>query len=62
MFIEVSVDTTMEYVDLFVEPENDVFVQEPKTYFSWDGLHPSSAGYATWYQSLAPVLKKTLSR
>ena len=61
MFLDVASSSEVTYVDLFKEPEFDVFLQEPKKYFAIDGLHPSAAGYAQWYQSLAPVLKKELT-
>jgi len=60
MYKQVAADTAMVYVDLFQEPADDPFVQNPDMYFAWDGLHPSSAGYALWYQSLSPVLKSLL--
>jgi len=56
MFFAVQADTIMTYVDLFLEPEDDFFTQEPKVYTSWDELHPSSQGYAEWYKRLYPVL------
>ena len=60
MFEAVASDTPLTYVDLFVEPENDPFVAEPSVYLSWDGLHPSAAGYGEWYDSLQPVLAERL--
>lgn len=48
------------YVDLYVEPENDPFVLEPKIYTANDGLHPSNVGYVEWYKKLRPVLRTTL--
>ena len=56
MFIEVASTSEVDYVDLFEEPEHDIFLREPKTYLAFDGLHPSAAGYAYWYKTLAPVL------
>ncbi|MDA8596864.1 SGNH/GDSL hydrolase family protein [Candidatus Pacebacteria bacterium] len=61
LFMEVALDTPLTYIDLFLEPENDPFVTNPKKYLSADGLHPSSAGYAQWYQSLQPVLTNKLT-
>ncbi|MES2749261.1 MAG: SGNH/GDSL hydrolase family protein [Patescibacteria group bacterium] len=60
MFIEVAESEAVTYVDLFQEPEDDVFLKEPKTYLAIDGLHPSAMGYAYWYQVLVPALKETL--
>lgn len=45
------------YVNLFDEPADDPFVSEPKVYLAMDGLHPTSAGYALWYQKLASVVQ-----
>ena len=61
MFLRVAEDTTLTYVDLFLEPEDDVISNNPKTYLSIDGLHPSSAGYALWHKSLKGPLQKILS-
>ena len=61
MFLQVAQDTSLTYVDLFLEPEDDVISNNPKTYLSIDGLHPSSAGYALWYKSLKGPLQKILS-
>jgi lysophospholipase L1-like esterase len=60
MFLTVASETGMTYVDMFLEPEVDIFIQEPKIYTSWDDLHPSSAGYGVWYQSVGPVLNELL--
>ncbi len=62
MFIAVAEETPITYVDLFVEPEKDKFIQKPDVYLSSDGLHPSSAGYALWYESLRPVLESRLEK
>lgn len=47
------------FVSQFKEPENDPFVLEPEKNFSMDGLHPSSAGYALWFEALKPRLSDT---
>lgn len=60
MFMAEATQAKVVYVDLFTEPEADVFYLEPELYLSIDGLHPSDAGYGVWYQSLAPVLKELL--
>lgn len=49
------------YVNLYEDPATDPFVQEPAVYIAADGLHPSAAGYATWYTKLYPILTNILS-
>lgn len=49
------------FVNLFEEPADDLFVQDPTTYFALDGLHPSDAGYDIWYKTLKPQLEPFLS-
>lgn len=58
---QIAHDTALTYVDLFLEPPVDIFILEPEKYFSIDGLHPSSAGYASWYAHLQPVLIQRLN-
>jgi lysophospholipase L1-like esterase len=60
MFIDVASESGVSYVDLFKEPEDDVFLQEPKKYLAIDGLHPSKDGYANWYASVQPVVAQSL--
>ena len=60
MFMRVTSEYEVAYVDLFVEPEVDVYFKEPKRYLAADGLHPSDLGYFDWYQKLKPVLEETL--
>lgn len=60
MFLEVASESDVTYVDLFHEPADDIFVREPKTYLAIDGLHPSAAGYANWYQYVGPAVRKML--
>lgn len=44
------------YVNLYMPPSKDPFVQQPDLYLSADGLHPAGAGYALWFDSLAETL------
>ena len=60
MFIEVAAESGVMYVDLFEEPEADVFLAEPKKYLAIDGLHPSKEGYAYWYKTLKPTVQEVL--
>jgi lysophospholipase L1-like esterase len=48
------------YVDLYVEPTEDLFVLEPKRYQATDGLHPSADGYGLWYEKLRPIVAAAL--
>jgi lysophospholipase L1-like esterase len=58
--METAKEYGVHYVDLFVEPDEDVFVREPKKYTAFDGLHPTADGYAVWYTKLQVVLEKIL--
>lgn len=40
------------YVNVFAERQADPFAQEPQRFHAADGLHPSDAGYALWYEAL----------
>ncbi len=60
IFMRVSDELQVTYVDLFIPKDTDPFLQSPKEYFSLDGLHPSGAGYGLWYQTLAPVLRSVI--
>lgn len=62
MVIPLAAESGVRYVDLFEEPGVDMFLREPKKYLSIDGLHPSSAGYAYWYERLQPALVSMLPR
>ena len=44
------------YINLFKNKEEDVFRKNPERYFSKDGLHPSSEGYAFWFRLLEEKL------
>ncbi len=61
MFMDVAAGTPLVYVDLFKEPEEDVFALQPKKYNAIDNLHPSSAGYAIWYETLYKTIENMLT-
>jgi lysophospholipase L1-like esterase len=48
----VSAESGVIFVDLFRDPSEDPFVQEPHRYYCPDGLHPSGEGYALWFATL----------
>ncbi len=47
-----SAELGVIFVDLFLDPNDDPFVQEPRRYYCPDGLHPSGEGYALWFATL----------
>jgi lysophospholipase L1-like esterase len=57
VFERVASAADVEYINLYTPPVTDVFVTDPKKYFSADGLHPSSDGYGVWFEKLNAVLK-----
>lgn len=44
------------YVDLYMPPSEDPFMQNPGFYLAADGLHPSSEGYQVWFEKLTETL------
>ena len=52
VFLLISREKGVEYVDLFREREEDPFLDDPKRYFAADLLHPGSDGYGIWYEEL----------
>ncbi len=44
------------YINLYLSKAEDPFVAQPEVYFSADGFHPSSAGYAFWFEILTKKL------
>lgn len=45
------------YVNLYAHPSVDPFVKDPEHYLA-DGLHPSSDGYALWFEKLKSKLSE----
>lgn len=52
IFLLLSREKGVAYVDLFREKEEDEFLRDPKRYFAADFLHPAGDGYALWYEEL----------
>jgi lysophospholipase L1-like esterase len=44
------------FVNFSKLPATETINEDPETYLAEDGLHPSSAGYALWLESIAPHL------
>lgn len=55
-FAKVAKRRKMTYVNLYEPASRDLFIKEPERYLSEDGLHPSSEGYALWFEKLRPYL------
>jgi len=62
LFMAVSAELGVQYVDLFREKGADPFFADPERFYARDFLHPGSEGYRYWYReiktqsSLAEVL------
>ena len=52
MFIRISAQEGVTYIDLFRERDEDVFSREPSRYFASDRLHPTSERYRAAYQAI----------
>lgn len=52
MFVLLSRGKGVDYVDLFREKGDDEFLGDRKRFFAADSIHPSSDGYALWYEEL----------
>jgi len=52
IFLEASRELGVQYVDLFREKGNELFLGDPDRYYTPDYLHPSSEGYRVWYEEL----------
>jgi lysophospholipase L1-like esterase len=52
MIERVTKELDVMFVDLFRDPSEDPFVQEPHRYYCPDGLHPSAEGYGIWFATL----------
>jgi lysophospholipase L1-like esterase len=51
-FTKLAAQKDITYVNLYDKPEFDPFVLEPTRYLAADGLHPSSEGYAIWFEKI----------
>lgn len=61
IFLEEGAQASIHSIDLFREPSNDPFAQEPETYYAADLFHPGDRGYADWFVKIRPVLENVFS-
>ena len=59
MVLRVTKELDVTLVDLFRDPTEDPFAQEPHRYYCPDGLHPSGEGYALWFATLVAQVPLT---
>jgi lysophospholipase L1-like esterase len=48
----------VHYVDLFKNAQDDIFSTDINKYYAADRFHPSSDGYAVWYEAISKYLQK----
>jgi lysophospholipase L1-like esterase len=58
IFMRVAKNNDIMYIDLFREAKVDPFHTEPDIYYAKDYFHPSSIGYALWYERIEPIIKE----
>lgn len=46
------------YVNLYTAPSGNLIENHPEVYLAEDGLHPSTAGYALWFEAIRDELGK----
>lgn len=54
---EVAHYKNIAYIDLFNERKDEIFNTDIPKYYAPDRFHPSSEGYAVWYEKIQPVIK-----
>ncbi|NPV03980.1 MAG: SGNH/GDSL hydrolase family protein [Syntrophaceae bacterium] len=52
IFLDLSRELGVQYVDLFREKGNEIFLGDPDRFYTPDYLHPGSEGYRVWYEEL----------
>ena len=52
LFMEMARDQGVQYIDLFRERGQDLFLENPAMFYAPDLLHPSGEGYGIWYREL----------
>lgn len=58
LFKQAASTYNAQYVNLFLEREEDPFAKDPKFYYARDIFHPSGNGYGLWFESISKALDK----
>lgn len=53
---EINRHPEVQYVDLYKDFEDDIFIKDIDKYYAEDLFHPSKDGYAVWYEEIAKIL------
>lgn len=56
-FTQVANEKGITYVNLYKKPWEDPFIKDTGRYLSADGLHPSSEGYALWFEEVKKAIE-----
>lgn len=59
MFMAITKEKNVHYVDLFRAPKDDPFAIDPDLYYGLDYFHPSAAGYRDWYDHVKVILDES---
>lgn len=63
LYAQVAATEEITHIPLFTEFPFCPFARNPKKLYAEDGIHPSDAGYALWFEHITPFLsKKHLSK
>lgn len=58
VFNKVATDEGTPLVELFTTNHENPFLDDPRTYFAKDGMHPSDLGYHMWYKKMWDVIRE----
>ena len=58
LFRDVTTEKNVIFIELFTTTKNNLFTEDPETYYSCDGLHPSDLGYWIWYKKMWEVIRE----
>lgn len=56
LFVRVTAEKNVTYVDLLQAGTDDIFLQDIERYYAADHFHPSGEGYRVWFEEIQKVL------